>query len=203
MYKYHFLYQTTNLINGKIYVGIHSTDDLGSGIALINAIKKYGKENFEREILEFSNTRDEILQNGEKNSFYRKSHTEETKKKISEANSRKKRTDEFKKIKSEKMKEYWSENDYPHKGKTYEEVYGVEKAKELKEKRKNTFSKNRKDSSGANNPKAKLNDNMVIIIRLMNKFNKYTIDEMSLLFGVTKTTIRDIIKIKTWKNITI
>jgi hypothetical protein len=50
------IYKTTNLINGKIYIGKHQTkkiDDayLGSGVSLIQAIKKYGKENFKKEIL--------------------------------------------------------------------------------------------------------------------------------------------------------
>ena len=48
---------TTNLINNKKYIGMHygSEDDdyLGSGKLLTRAIKKYGKENFKREILEF------------------------------------------------------------------------------------------------------------------------------------------------------
>jgi group I intron endonuclease len=51
------IYKTINLINGKIYVGQHltSADDgyLGSGLLLNKAIKKYGKENFKREILEY------------------------------------------------------------------------------------------------------------------------------------------------------
>jgi len=50
------IYKTTNLINGKFYVGQHftSADDgyLGSGKAIILSIKKYGKENFFRETLE-------------------------------------------------------------------------------------------------------------------------------------------------------
>jgi group I intron endonuclease len=49
------VYKTTNLINGKIYVGqdLHNNPNyLGSGIALNNAIKKYGKENFKKETLE-------------------------------------------------------------------------------------------------------------------------------------------------------
>ncbi len=50
------IYETTNLINGKKYRGQHKTTDLnddylGSGKALIPAIKKYGKENFSRTVL--------------------------------------------------------------------------------------------------------------------------------------------------------
>jgi hypothetical protein len=56
--KYHFIYKTTNLINEKYYVGMHSTDDLndgyiGSGKYLSRSIKKYGINNFKFEILEF------------------------------------------------------------------------------------------------------------------------------------------------------
>lgn len=55
-YKQHIIYKTTNLINNKIYVGMHSTDNLndgylGSGWILKQAIKKYSKENFKREVL--------------------------------------------------------------------------------------------------------------------------------------------------------
>ena len=49
------IYKTTNLINGKIYVGqdrYNNTNYLGSGTLLKEAIKKYGKENFKKEILE-------------------------------------------------------------------------------------------------------------------------------------------------------
>jgi len=54
--KYHIIYQTTNLVNQKIYIGAHSTDDindgyLGSGYNLFEAIKKYGRNNFQRTIL--------------------------------------------------------------------------------------------------------------------------------------------------------
>lgn len=48
------VYKTTNLINGKIYVGKqenYNKEYLGSGLVLSRAIKKYGKENFEKIIL--------------------------------------------------------------------------------------------------------------------------------------------------------
>lgn len=56
--RYIFVYKTTNLINNKIYVGIHRTNDLndgylGSGVALCNAIEKYGRDMFNRIILEY------------------------------------------------------------------------------------------------------------------------------------------------------
>lgn len=56
--KLHFVYKITNDINGKIYIGVHSTDDindgyLGKGTLIQKAVKKYGKSNFKKEILEF------------------------------------------------------------------------------------------------------------------------------------------------------
>lgn len=63
MKKFNFIYKITNLINNKIYVGKHSTDKLedgyfGSGKILKKAIKKYSKENFKREIIEYCDIKD-------------------------------------------------------------------------------------------------------------------------------------------------
>lgn len=57
------IYKTTNLINGKIYVGqdLHNNPKyFGSGLILKNSIKKYGKENFVKETLEYCNNKNEL-----------------------------------------------------------------------------------------------------------------------------------------------
>jgi group I intron endonuclease len=48
------VYCTTNLINNKKYIGSHTRnldEYLGSGVDITKAIKKYGKDNFTRQIL--------------------------------------------------------------------------------------------------------------------------------------------------------
>ena len=50
------VYRTTNLVNGKFYIGKDQKNDpsyLGSGRRFKLAVKKYGKENFQKEILEY------------------------------------------------------------------------------------------------------------------------------------------------------
>lgn len=64
---YGFIYITTNMVNGKKYIGQKKIDNegkykkyLGSGQTLKKALKKYGKDNFEREIVAFAYSKDEL-----------------------------------------------------------------------------------------------------------------------------------------------
>ena len=119
---YGFIYITTNMMNGKRYIGQKKFCNgwqsyLGSGILLIKAMNKYGKENFYRDIVaiaysksELNELEKEFIDNynatdrkkyynitkggegalgmcGELNGMYGKHHSEESKLKIKKANS--------------------------------------------------------------------------------------------------------------------
>lgn len=60
-----FIYEWTNKVNGKKYIGKHKgrTDDgyIGSGKYFKKAFKKYGAENFNRQIIEYVTTTEEDL----------------------------------------------------------------------------------------------------------------------------------------------
>lgn len=106
------IYKITNTINNKFYIGKHQTNNvndsyMGSGTAIKDAIKKYGKENFIKEILfVFDNEQDmnkkekeliteELVSNpncynvgigGEGGPHFKgRTHTDETKEKISKS----------------------------------------------------------------------------------------------------------------------
>ena len=66
-----FIYETTNKKNGKTYVGLCTHENpikegvyvyLGSGTVIKNAVKRYGKKNFSRKILQVCDTKEELLQ---------------------------------------------------------------------------------------------------------------------------------------------
>jgi len=63
----HIIYKTTNKLNGRFYIGMHSTENiedgyLGSGRRIKAELNKYGKENFVREILECLPSREALEQ---------------------------------------------------------------------------------------------------------------------------------------------
>ena len=68
-----YTYMVTNNINGKVYVGSHSwkcegvdPDYYGSGTAITRAVKKYGKENFQVEVLYYYETVEECRKDEER-----------------------------------------------------------------------------------------------------------------------------------------
>jgi len=63
--KFGFIYITTCIVNNKKYLGQRKYSHgwksyLGSGVAFENAVKKYGKENFKREIICEADTAEEL-----------------------------------------------------------------------------------------------------------------------------------------------
>ena len=62
---YGFIYITTNMVNGKRYLGqkkfdAHWKNYLGSGTVFRSAVKKYGKENFSRNIVQICFSEEEL-----------------------------------------------------------------------------------------------------------------------------------------------
>jgi hypothetical protein len=136
----YLIYKTTNRLDGKYYIGCHCTEDendsyLGSGKHLVSAIKKYGKENFIKEILYiFENKQDmfnkekelvneEVVKNplsynlkiggsggnpGIVGAFKGKTHSLTTKEKIKNAAIKQKTTDQKRKMLSQNN---WAKQD--------------------------------------------------------------------------------------------
>lgn len=125
---HYLIYKITNNLNGKIYIGKHKTDNLddgymGSGTAIRRAVKKYGIENFTKEILfdvygeDLMNFLEEAIVD---EAFVRRKdtynmalggsgrthveHSEETRRKLSEANKGKHLSEEVKRKMSESHK---------------------------------------------------------------------------------------------------
>jgi group I intron endonuclease len=127
------IYKTINLVNGKFYIGQDSKNDsnyLGSGSLIKKAIKKYGRENFKKEILEYCKTNKElnnreiywieklnaieegynITTGGEGTVGYK--FTEEQKNKMSQSHKGKKLTNEHKENIGIASKKRWSDLEY-------------------------------------------------------------------------------------------
>lgn len=111
------IYKTTNLVNGKQYIGRDSRNNpnyLGSGPLIKKAIKKYGKENFIKEIIEECHSFEQMVKReeywlnyydaGNNDLFYNLQNlgkgvqfNQETRKKIGEASRRRITSDETRK----------------------------------------------------------------------------------------------------------
>ena len=171
MKTYNYIYKITNQINGKIYIGKHSTDNLddgymGSGILICKAEKKYGLENFTKEYLAFCDTEEKLnwfekfyikkfnarevgynLTDGGDGILGRK-HTEETRKKMSEsqkANYIKENHPNFGKHLSEETKEKLSEakKDKPRSEETKQKISDAMKGKHHSEDTKQKMRKSK------------------------------------------------------------
>jgi len=145
------IYKTTNIINNKFYIGQDIYDNpkyFGSGKLLILAIKKYGKENFKKEILEvctdekhmdereifwireLNATDRKIAYNiceggksyrtmrGENNFWFGKHHSEETKALIREKRKLQKMSYDEK----NRLRELWKTDKNPGKNKSEETI---------------------------------------------------------------------------------
>lgn len=66
MNKCYYVYLTTNLVNNKKYIGYHygeaNDSYLGSGRKITEAIKAFGKNNFNKQILEICSTSEECFE---------------------------------------------------------------------------------------------------------------------------------------------
>jgi group I intron endonuclease len=129
--KFNYIYITTNLITNKSYIGSHCTDNIddgyiGSGRLFLKSVRKHGKENFSRRILEICD--DASIARGKEEYFieafgtlYPSGYNLSTKGGIGFKGS-------MHTLETKKKMSIWQ------RGKTYEELYGFEKAAEMKRK---------------------------------------------------------------------
>ena len=142
-----FIYKTTCLVNGKIYIGKHEGSEndnyLGSGEIFSLALRKYGKENFKREILRRCETLHELriwehvyikkyhsqdpnigynIADGDVNSSeYNPAKLPEVREKMLIKNRQTTRDPEYRRRHSEIMKEYYKTHSATFTGKHHSE----------------------------------------------------------------------------------
>ena len=133
------VYLTTNLLNQKKYIGVDKNNNdnyLGSGIAIKRAVKKHGRKNFKKEIIEYN---EDIKYIYEKEKYWIEKYQAVKSNEFYNISDGGKGGDmlnndisiEKHKMGIEKTIEITIKQ---RKGKTYEEIYG-ERANEEREKR--------------------------------------------------------------------
>jgi group I intron endonuclease len=168
------IYKITNLINGKTYIGQHKYLELndkymGSGKHLKRALKKYGIENFRKDILVFNISNKEyvdllervfiaserekvgaencynIVDGGQGGSLKGRTCSEQSKRRMSEARKGKHLSDETKKKISEALKgrSTWNKGKH-HSDETKKKISEGNKGKHLSEQTKKRMSEAKK-----------------------------------------------------------
>jgi len=209
-----FIYKTTNNINGKIYIGKlvrESKTYLGSGKILKKSIKKNGKHNFTREIIEYCKTKSELSERekywiqqynstnknigynitkggdgGSTNSFFlNKKLTPEHRLKISQNHHN---------VSGENNPMFGKKHTENSREKMSVKRKGVKHSNE-------TIKKFQLRSSGENNSNSKLTKSIVKQIR--NDYNNGNVsyNDLAIRYNVKKPCIWKIINYVTWKNV--
>jgi hypothetical protein len=136
------IYKITNLINSKIYIGKDTTSDsnyFGSGLLINRSFEKYGMENFIKEVIDETTDYDEL---SSKEIYWIEKYNSTDREigyNISKGGDG---GDVFSNHPNlDLIKEKISQGSHT-KGKTYEEAFGDERAKEYKEKLKKNIYKN-------------------------------------------------------------
>lgn len=178
-----YIYKTTNTVNGKIYVGKAENQKqsyLGSGKILKLAIKKYGKNVFVKEILEYCKSRKELNNReiywinelnatdksigynitiggtgGNTYEYKSKSEMHEIKMKISAKMKNRVMSEDHRKALSESAKKRKGNKPNPFKGKSYDDYMDSKQAEAIRNKISNTL----KGSKLSEDTKKKIREN--------------------------------------------
>lgn len=210
------IYKTTNIVNGKIYIGKDVKDKpsyYGSGKILSLAIKKYGKKNFKKETIDTASNMNELS----KKEIFWINHYSSTDRDIgyniclggeggdtisnNPFYTKKKFTKEHKEKISKNHADVSGKNN-PMFGKTHtpevrEILRLINTNRKVSKKTKRKMSKN---NTGELNSNVKLSKEKVLKIRKEFSEGKSQL-ELSKKYGVNKPCIWKIIKKITWRHL--
>lgn len=207
------IYKTTNLFNNKIYIGQDSKNNpnyYGSGTIILLAIKKYGKSNFKKEIIEICNNRKEL----NLREIYWISYFNSTDRKIgyniAKGGGGALGCHHKGIIFTKEHKNKISENHADVSGKK-NPMFGKNHTQTTKDKlrdanlgRHHTYESKlimSKQRTGEKNIKAKLTEKQVLLIRELYFNSDITQLKLSKMFNVEEPCIYKIVNYRTWKNI--